>query len=213
MADKSLKSKAVSIKGRDYVLVSDRIIYFNAEYENGCIETTYELRGDTYEFKAMVTPDVAIPTRCFVAHSQATIGDGAVNKTSAMENAETSAVGRALGMMGIGVIEAIASADELHKATGSVATPSYKFASPKQVEWMRNVADRYVPSGTDTDEWIEQALTVKPNQVPGWKVKDAVDKINEVGTELAKKAQEAVDGVDTIYPVPDGDINLDGVPY
>ena len=42
-----------------------------------------------------------------------------VNKTSAIENAETSAVGRALGLiMGIGVIESIASADEMNKALG-----------------------------------------------------------------------------------------------
>ena len=33
-----------------------------------------------------------------------------------MENAETSAVGRALAMMGIGVIDSIASVDELNKA-------------------------------------------------------------------------------------------------
>ena len=29
MADKSLKNKAIDIKGKSYVLVSDRIIYFN----------------------------------------------------------------------------------------------------------------------------------------------------------------------------------------
>jgi hypothetical protein len=39
-----------------------------------------------------------------------------VNKTSALENAETSAVGRACAFAGIGVIDSIASADEVHKA-------------------------------------------------------------------------------------------------
>jgi len=36
---KSLQDKAISIKGKDYVLVSDRIIYFNETYKNGCIKT------------------------------------------------------------------------------------------------------------------------------------------------------------------------------
>jgi len=46
-----------------------------------------------------------------------------VNKTSALENAETSAVGRALGFLGIGIVEGLASADEVVKA-GSTAPVS-----------------------------------------------------------------------------------------
>lgn len=67
-------------------------------------------------FKAIVVPNVETPERRFVGHSQAVWGDGYINKTSALENAETSAVGRALAFMGIGVIESIASVDEIKKA-------------------------------------------------------------------------------------------------
>ena len=52
-----------------------------------------------------------------------------VNKTSALENAETSAVGRACAFAGIGVIDSIASADEVHKAinrTERTPTPTAK---------------------------------------------------------------------------------------
>ena len=38
---------------------------------------------------------------------------GFVNETSFVENCETSAVGRALGFLGIGIKDSIASADEL----------------------------------------------------------------------------------------------------
>lgn len=114
--EKNLKEKAISIKGKQYVLVSDRVIYFNEQYPNGCIQTIKLDAQDRVEFKAVVVPDVEKPQRVFTGHSQAVWGEGYINKTSAMENAETSAVGRALAMMGIGVIDSIASVDEINKA-------------------------------------------------------------------------------------------------
>lgn len=106
----------IDIKGKEYVMVKDRLIAFNEMYPNGSIVTEKTELDTRVEFKATVTPDVEKPTRIFTGHSQAVWGDGYINKTSALENAETSAVGRALAMMGIGVIESIASADEVIKA-------------------------------------------------------------------------------------------------
>lgn len=120
MTDKSLKDKAIDFKGKPYVQVSDRVLYFNEVYPDGYIETEKTADIDNYvEFRAVVTPDASNPTRCFTGHSQATWGDGFVNQTAALENAETSAVGRALAFMGIGVIESIASVDEIRKAENS----------------------------------------------------------------------------------------------
>jgi len=98
--------------------VADRIIYFNENYKNGSITTELitEHSSDKIIIKATVTPDIATPQRFFTGYSQATVGQGYINKTSALENAETSAVGRALAMMGIGVIESVASVDEINKA-------------------------------------------------------------------------------------------------
>ena len=73
MSDKQLKDKAISIKGKDYVLVSDRVTYFNDNYPNGSITTDYELVGNTYICKATVTPDIDKPERKFNGLSQATI--------------------------------------------------------------------------------------------------------------------------------------------
>jgi hypothetical protein len=112
----------VDIKGKEYVMVKDRIAYFNEEYPQGCIQTEMtSYRDGQVIFKATVYPDVAADnqsntSRCFTGWSQAREDQGMINKTSALENAETSAVGRALAMMGIGVIESIASADEMVKA-------------------------------------------------------------------------------------------------
>lgn len=192
MTDKSLKNKAIKIKGRDYVLVSDRVTYFNEQYPNGSINT--ELISDpTSEMiivKATIIPDVDKPTRTFSDYSQAVIGDGMVNKTAALENASTSAVGRALGYMGIGVIESIASADELNKAQGS--TGIRKMATPKQLEWMRNEAARICGEENidDVDSFIEMVLTIPPTQVPLSKVKAAVDKIKAEGPKLMETVRK-----------------------
>lgn len=118
---KDLKDKAVDIKGKAYVQVHDRVLYFNDTYKNGGIAT--ELVSEPSDarviVKATVTPDYATPERVFTGYAQEVVGEGFINKTSALENAETSAVGRALAMMGIGVIESIASVDEINKAQTS----------------------------------------------------------------------------------------------
>lgn len=118
--DRSLQDKAIDIKGKAYVQVADRILYFNDTYPTGSIETEdyTEAGSDRVMIKATVTPDAELPGRKFVGRSQAVWGDGYINKTSALENAETSAVGRALAFMGIGVLDGVASVDEIKKAEG-----------------------------------------------------------------------------------------------
>ena len=118
---KDLKDKAVKIQGKDYVLVSDRVVYFNENYSEGCIKTEMvsPIGSEEIIIKATVIPQTKFPERYFNGYSQAVKGQGYINKTSALENAETSAVGRALAMMGIGVIESIASVDEINKAKSS----------------------------------------------------------------------------------------------
>lgn len=141
MPDKSLADKAISIQGKSYVLVSDRIIYFNEQYPNGSITTELvsDPMSDIVIIKATIYPSgiepdmvttkkredgdaydvIPIGSRYFTGYSQAVKGAGFINKTSALENAETSAVGRALAMMGIGVIDSVASVDEINKAKGT----------------------------------------------------------------------------------------------
>lgn len=113
-----LKDKAIDIKGRFYVLVKDRVLHFNDSCPNGKIVTELLSALDSPQvvIKATVTPDTDKESRYFTGHSQAVVGDGYINKTAALENAETSAIGRALAAMGIGVLDSIASADEMRKA-------------------------------------------------------------------------------------------------
>lgn len=136
MADKSLKDRAIDIKGKKYVQVADRILYFNDTYQDGMIETKIlsDMNAERVVVKAVVVPDASKPERRFTGHSQAVWGDGYINKTSALENCETSAIGRAMALMGIGVIDSVASVDEIHKSeqiAASVPPPS----------WIKDIGD------------------------------------------------------------------------
>jgi len=114
----NLEDKAVNIKGKKYVLVKDRVAAFDKAYDNGAIQTKLiKWEGKRIIFKAKAIPDVDNPDRYFTGYAQEVIGDGHINQDAALENAETSAVGRALAFMNIGVIESIASVDEVNKAT------------------------------------------------------------------------------------------------
>ena len=164
-----LKDKAIDIKGKKYVLVSDRVLYFNENYPNGCIQTVRETVGDKEIIKAVVCPDCSVPWRVFTGYSQAKWGDGFINKTSALENAETSAVGRALAFMGIGVIDSIASVDEINKAENQTKAAPKKVnnwwfqKAISNVEFMRECLDQNdfiekIKSKYEIDEFQESQL-------------------------------------------------------
>lgn len=123
----------IDIKGKQYVLVKDRILAFNEYYPNGSITTELisPVDSKTVVMKATVIPDVKNPARCFSDYSQAVIGQGMVNTTAAMENASTSACGRALAYLGIGIIESVASADEMTKALNEEKSDDEPFTREK----------------------------------------------------------------------------------
>lgn len=104
------------IRGKEYVEVKDRVLQFNKDYPRGFITTEIIQQDEKLiTMRATATPDVLNPERKFTGTAQEWKDDpkSMVNKTSFVENCETSAVGRALALMGIGVIDSIASAEEV----------------------------------------------------------------------------------------------------
>ena len=126
--------KKIQIHGKDYVMVKDRIIFFNEYYPNGSIKTELKATDNSFIFKATVTPDVENPNRKFVGHAEEVIGSSQINKTLALENCETSSIGRALGCMGICVEDAFASADEVKNAIHQQNKPAYYQKTDNQIE-------------------------------------------------------------------------------
>lgn len=155
----------IDIKGKKYVLVSERVLAFNENFPNGSIETEIlsPIDSKTIVVKVTVTPDVKNIARRFVGHSQAVIGQGMVNTTAALENAETSAVGRALGMMGIGVIESIASADEMNKSLNASKAPA---VSQDTCEHLQTSKHQVVKEGKNKGKWFVGCDTCK--KFIGW---------------------------------------------
>lgn len=106
----------MNIKGKDYAPVSERIRAFRCIYPNGAITTQILSQTDT---------DVTIKATVYdergqvIATGHATENKNAsnINRNGGMvPNCETSAVGRALGFLGIGTKNGIATAEEVDRA-------------------------------------------------------------------------------------------------
>lgn len=102
----------------DYVPVAERLERFYERYPDGRICTSivqHDMETGFVLMRAEVyrTPDDAQPAA--TGHAFEVRGESYVNKTSYIENAETSSVGRALAMLGFEVKRGIASREELQK--------------------------------------------------------------------------------------------------
>lgn len=107
--------KTVDVKNKAYVEVNQRIKAFRMLQPNGSIVT--ELLSDDGErcvFRATVSDANGMVLGTGTAFEMK--GSSFINKTSYIENCETSAVGRALAMCGIGIDVSIASAEEVQNA-------------------------------------------------------------------------------------------------
>ena len=107
--------KTTNIKGKDYAEVNQRIKVFRMLYPNGCIQTSIEsLENGVVVMKAVVKDEEDHVLGTGYAYEKES--SSFINKTSYIENCETSAVGRALGMLGIGIDTSVASYEEVANA-------------------------------------------------------------------------------------------------
>lgn len=112
-----MELKTIDIKGKAYVEVNERIKAFWKLYPEGRIETKLIsieggiciIKAEAYKHKDNAKPDAT-----GTAYEQE--GSTFINKTSYIENCETSAIGRCLGILGIGIDTSVASAEEVENA-------------------------------------------------------------------------------------------------
>jgi len=178
------KFKTTNIRGKQYVEVNERIKFFRQEdeYKNWTLSTEFTaLDSDMCVCKAIV----ADPSQRIVAsgHAHEERSASHINKTSYVENCETSAIGRALAMMGIGIDTSIASANEVNdaiakqddtslsskpaKATpskGAAKSTSSTKAAAKDPELMSKAID-YIKSQTDKAKAFKFFMDKKGDQL------------------------------------------------
>ena len=107
--------KTTDVKGRPYAEVNQRIKAFRMLFPNGTISTDIlSLEGGVCIMKATITDEEGKVLGTGTAYENE--GSTFINKTSYIENCETSAVGRALGMCGIGIDVSVASYEEVSNA-------------------------------------------------------------------------------------------------
>lgn len=107
--------KTTDIKGKDYAEVNQRIKAFKMLYPEGTIVTKMKSNENgVCVFRAYVYDEEQKLLATGTAYEKE--NSTFINKTSYIENCETSAIGRALGIAGFGIDTSIASAEEVQNA-------------------------------------------------------------------------------------------------
>ena len=106
---------SMDIKGKDYIPVNERIKAFRYIYPRGQILTEIiGLENGICTIKASAYDEEG--KLLATGHAQEKESSSFINKTSYIENCETSAVGRCLGNVGIGIDKGFASYEEVANA-------------------------------------------------------------------------------------------------
>lgn len=121
--------QTMDIKGKKYIPVNERVKAFRMLVPEGTIETELFSSADNIIMKATVSVNGVILS---TAYAEEVRGSSNINRTSALENCETSAVGRALGFLGLGIDTSIASYEEVTNAR--MRQDGQKFASKDERE-------------------------------------------------------------------------------
>lgn len=144
--------ETIDLKGKEYAMVNQRIKAFRMVYPEGTIETEMlSNENGVAVFKATVKNiEIVLGT----GHAYEKEGSSFINKTSYIENAESSAIGRALGMCGFGIDTSVASYEEVANAMANQETPTKDATKPDKAS---SDAVKYISSNATKDE-IEAIL-------------------------------------------------------
>ena len=143
------KMRTVDIKGKQYAMVSAREQGFRELYPEGFI-LTREWEPFTSDTSIGIIAEVGYynedGTKVVLATGRAVEykDDGLINKTSFVENCETSAVGRALAFMGLGSDNDIASAEEVIQSEGHAGISPEQAQNLREYIAAKNADEKYI---------------------------------------------------------------------
>ena len=147
-ANKNIKT--TPIKGKQYAEVNQRIKVFRMLFPDGTIETEIlSIDGGVCIMKATAMNEEGRILATGTAYEKENANN--INKTSFIENCETSAVGRCLGMLGIGIDTSIASYEEVENAI--LQQELNEKASESKITTLKDLCEKHK---IDEKKWLEQ---------------------------------------------------------
>lgn len=111
------KIKTITIQRKEYVMVNEKVKFFRSEpqYKDWSIESDIiKHENDEVIVKTVIRDTKGVIRSTGLAHEVA--GSSKINSTSHVENCETSAIGRAMSGLGIGVDSSYSSGNEVEMA-------------------------------------------------------------------------------------------------
>ena len=143
----------VNIHGKQYQTVAYRVGKFREAHPSYTLQTEIVHRDE--EIVVMVAKILDEAGRLIAnGHSEEKRNISPINKTSALENAETSAIGRALAAFGLGGTE-FATADEVanairqQNAPKTVAADAWDELPAEDQQFLQGIADQARAIGTE----------------------------------------------------------------
>ena len=171
--------KTIDVKGKNYVEVNQRLIAFWKLCPDGRINTEVLSYGNgvvVIQAKVFEDKKDENPRATGIAYEKE--GSTFINKTSYIENCETSAIGRALGVAGIGIDTSVASAEEVQNAI------IQQDDKPKTIDATMEVSLREMIKnlGITTEEVLEALKKLKCDKLADL----TYDKVDEFRNILSK---------------------------
>jgi hypothetical protein len=159
MNNENYKFKTVTIHKKEYVMVNERIKYFRLFYPDWSIETKIiDVDKDSIIIQAFIKDDKGCIKSSGTAQEYRNAST--INKTSYVENCETSAIGRALGIMGIGIETAIASAEEMKKVQELETKNQYsKVKIDKHIDRVEKKNEKFEKNKKDVEIKVKENET------------------------------------------------------
>jgi hypothetical protein len=156
----------------DYETVEERLVKYWKDHPDGQIHTEIiEVSASRFIVKASVFRTEADARPWTTGLAEETVQGRGVNATSALENCETSAIGRALANAGYATKGKRASREEMAKVATKQAVVEQIATVKKQ---MTNTSKEYIPVAKADDPWT--TWEAKPVQT----VEQAVETVKSV---------------------------------
>jgi hypothetical protein len=170
--------KTIDIKGKEYVPVTERILYFNKHYPEWRIITEIVKLEDGFVLMKASVLD-ADGKVLATAHAYEKESSSFINKTSFIENCETSAIGRVLGILGIGIDTSLASYEEVANAVKNQDQPKPPRKLPEEdVIILREYLES---AGRDESEILKFYKIDNLNQLTRTNCRRLIDRLKEQG--------------------------------